>query len=92
MENKEQCCNNSGDGLKCFAVITLIILSIVYCLVSALNFSDGLRDVDYSHTKCTTDWRRFDYVMPAYRFGCWMGTIPKKTECEINPDEPNSCI
>lgn len=75
----------SSKGTKsscdCTGLIVLgFVLGLIYTIISLLQFSDGIRDTHGSG--CRTKMARYEYFMPGYRFGCYMGLAPGETNEE----------
>ena len=64
--------------------IGFIILGI-YGAISLIMFLVGVQnsqsDYFYTNLKCDSAASRIEYLFPAYRFGCYMGSEPEK-ECK----------
>lgn len=59
---------------------TTIAIGVCICLLlTTLGFQvcDGAYErQSYARGKCDTQWARWEYVIPAYRLGCWLGGAP----------------
>lgn len=45
-------------------------------LLTVLAFVVGICESWNDHSACHEPWHRIEYVMPAFRLGCWLGGVP----------------
>jgi len=65
-----------SEGKVAISVLLSIVI-FTYCLFSFFGFLLGVSNIDYkSNNGCKTSWARMEYLAPAYRFGCYMGSPP----------------
>lgn len=58
--------------MKTCIVMGTIIMSLVYFLISGILVMGGIMDSKYTFTDCYNP-KRYEYIFPAYRLGCWLG-------------------
>lgn len=52
------------------------ILVYIYTMFNLLGFLFGVINPIVIGESCNDKWRRIEYVLPAYRVGCWLAEIP----------------
>lgn len=52
------------------------ILVGIYLIASLLSFINGISEGDAPRlfNDCLDPWKKIEYVMPAFRAGCWLGS------------------
>lgn len=52
-----------------------LLLPITFLIVAiSVLFVSGVRDGKYP--VCREEWVRYEYIIPVYRWGCWVGDVP----------------
>ncbi len=54
------------------AAFLLILICSTYITAFMVLLLFGIVD-EFNNNKCESSWRRIEYVLPAYRLGCWLG-------------------
>jgi uncharacterized membrane protein YhaH (DUF805 family) len=59
-------------------VLTLVIFcSLLVGIIGFSSFIFGLSDATRRlHDRCNSSWHRWEYALPTYRIGCWLGEVP----------------
>lgn len=60
-------------------VLRLIMsLSFIYIVFFLFALGDGITEANMTyHNKCKIPKTRIEYIFPAFRFGCWLGSVPE---------------
>ena len=59
-------------GARTWWVVTTICLGVAVFIVGNIGIADAI----YLPHRCQEPLRRIEYVFPAYRVGCWLGSVP----------------
>lgn len=59
-------------------IIGICILASLffYFLAFGAFLINGVSDANYHYRDCNKQKKRLEYVLPAYRIGCWLGKVP----------------
>lgn len=70
----------SDSDFWCVIGCLAIVVGIIYVIISSVQFGSGVMDAHRSG--CRAKMARYEYAMPGYRLGCYMGLAPGDTNEE----------
>lgn len=69
---EEKAGDTSCDFTPFFVLTGIVVL--IYVILSFCSFGAGIMDAERSG--CRSKMKRYEYVFPGYRVGCYMGLAP----------------
>lgn len=60
-------------------LLTAVVVSL-YSVAALMGIASGIGRAGKASNDCNEPWTRIEYVLPAYRIGCWLGEVPGQKE------------